>query len=176
MSLPQLIELSQVDFITVDTIGPPGQRTFYLQATQDDLLITLIIEKEQAAALAISINGVLERLRDEEDVETGPASPDLTQPVEPLFRVEKLGLGYDEARDMLVIVAEGLTAEEDQQGVEVRIWASRTQMAALAQKAAIVVAAGRPTCPLCHETINPGEEHVCVRDNGRRRLYEVDGK
>jgi uncharacterized repeat protein (TIGR03847 family) len=175
MSLPQLIELSQASFITIDTIGLPGQRTFYLQAAQDDLLITLIIEKEQAAALAISISDVLERLGDEE-VEAELASPDLTLPVEPLFRVGKLGLGYDEEQDMLVVVAEGLTAEEGQQGVEVRIWASRPQMAALARKAVAVVAAGRPVCPLCREPISPGEEHVCVRDNGRKRLYEPDGE
>ena len=48
MSLPELIELSEVDFITIDTIGPPGQRTFYLQAAQGNTLITLIIEKEHA--------------------------------------------------------------------------------------------------------------------------------
>ena len=28
MSLPKLIELGQADFVTIDTIGPPGQRTF----------------------------------------------------------------------------------------------------------------------------------------------------
>ena len=31
---------------TVGTVGPPGQRTFYLQARQDDQLITLKLEKQ----------------------------------------------------------------------------------------------------------------------------------
>lgn len=171
MRPPERIELSRVDFITIDTIGPPGQRTFYLQAAQEDTLITLIIEKEQAAAMVIAISGVLERLGEAEG-EPEPGGLDLIQPVEPLFRVGQLGLGYDQIRDMLVVVAKELTTEEKQRGAQVRIWASRAQMAALAHKAAIVVASGRPTCLLCGEPINPDEEHVCVRGNGRKRLYE----
>lgn len=174
MSLPELIELSDADFVTIDTIGPPGQRTFYLQAAQDELLVTVVIEKEHAAAMTIAIGGVLERLG-EGDLEPEIAGLDLIQPAEPLFRVGKLGLGYDEARDMLIIVAEELVAEEEQ-GAKVRIWADRSKMAALARKAASAVASGRPTCSLCGEPISPDEEHVCVRDNGRKRLYEVDGE
>ena len=62
MSQPEWIELSAVDFITIDTIGPPGQRTFYLQVARDELLITVIIEKEQAAALAIATGSALDQL------------------------------------------------------------------------------------------------------------------
>jgi uncharacterized repeat protein (TIGR03847 family) len=170
--VPELIELSQTDFITIDTIGPPGQRTFYLQAAQGDTLITLIIEKAHAAALSITANNILQRLGEIDEPE--PVDVDLIHPIEPLFRVGKLELGYDQIRDMLVVVADELVAEEGQGGTRVRIWVSRAQMAALAHKSAIVVAAGRPTCPLCSEPINPGEKHVCVRDNGRKHLYELD--
>jgi len=175
MGLPELIELNQADFITIDTTGPLGQRTFYLQAAQDDILITLIIEKEQAAAMSIAVSGVLEQLGEARD-EPEPVSLDLIHPLEPLFRVGRLGLGYDRARDMLIVVAEELTAdlEEGQRGAKIHIWASQAQMAALARKAAIVVSSGRPTCPLCGEITNPDEQHVCVRGNGRKRLYKVD--
>jgi len=172
MKQPEWIELSQVDFITIDTIGPPGQRTFYLQAAQGDLLVTLMIEKEQAAAIAVAVGGALQQLG-EGDEEIDLSGRDLVQPVEPLFRVGKLELGYDQQRDMLVIVAEEL-AEEGEEGDRVRIWASHRQMAALARKAAIAVASGRPICPLCNEVMEPGEEHVCARDNGRKRLYELE--
>lgn len=174
MSLPELIELSSADFITIEAVGPPGQRTFYLQAAQEDMVITLVIEKEHAAALAVAIGGVLERLGEASD-EPKPESLELIHPAEPLFRVGKLGLGYDQERDKLVVAAEELT-EEGQQAAKVYIWASRSQMAALARKASDVVVAGRPTCSLCGEVINPDEEHVCVRGNGRKRLYELDGE
>ena len=174
MSPPELIELNQADFITIDTIGPPGQRTFYLQAAQDDALITLIIEKGQAAAISVAISNILEQL-EEVGGEAEPASLDLIHPVEPLFRVGRLGLGYDQGRRMLVVIAEETATEEKSQRTRVHIWASQVQMAALARKAATVVASGRPICPLCDEPIAPGEEHVCVRGNGRKRLYETEG-
>jgi uncharacterized repeat protein (TIGR03847 family) len=171
MNQPEWIELSHADFITLDTIGPPGQRTFYLQAAQDELVVTLIIEKEQAAAIAVAIGGALQQL-EVIDEEVDLSGLDLILPIEPLFRVGKLELGYDQERDMLVIAAEELT--EGEQGGRVRIWARHEQMAALARKAAVAVAAGRPICPLCDEIIEPDEEHVCVRDNGRKRLYELE--
>ena len=173
MSQPGWIELSQVDFVTIDTIGPPGQRAFYLQAAQDELLVTLLIEKEQAAAIAVAVGGALRQLG--EDFEGSDLEDmELIQPVVPLFRVGKLELGYDQERDMLTIVAEELVPEEEVGG-QVRIWATHEQMAALARQAAVAVASGRPICPLCDEIINPGEEHVCVRDNGHKRLYKLEG-
>jgi uncharacterized repeat protein (TIGR03847 family) len=173
MSQPEWIELSRADFVTVGATGLPGQRTFYLQAAQGELVVTLVIEKEQAAAIAIAVGGALQQLGEGGETLDLPA-PDLIHPVEPLFRVGKLELGYDQSRDMLVIVAEELVAEGEQ-GDKVRIWATHEQMAALARQAAIAVASGRPICPLCNEVIDPGEEHVCARDNGRKRLYELEG-
>lgn len=167
MGLPELIEMSRADFITIDTIGPPGQRTFYLQATQDDMLITLIIEKEHAAAMSVAVSGLLERLGETEG-EPAPLSVDLLHPIEPLFRVGRLGLGYDQTRDMIVVMAEELVEEGAEHRTRVYIWASRAQMAALARKAAIAVASGRPICFLCGEPIQPDEKHVCVRGNGRK--------
>lgn len=174
MSLPKLIELNGVDFVTIDAIGSPGERTFFLQAAQEDTLVTLIIEKEHAAALSIAIQGILEQLGGPAG-EHESANPDLVHPVKPLFRVGRLGLGYDEARDMLIIMAESLATEESPQVTRVRLFANRVQMAALARKAAIAVTSGRPVCMLCDEPINPGEEHVCVKGNGRKWIYELDG-
>jgi uncharacterized repeat protein (TIGR03847 family) len=173
MSLPELIELNRADFITIDTIGPPGQRTFYLQAAQEDMLITLIIEKEQAAAMSVAISDILQKLAETED-EPEHEGLDLVHPVEPLFRVGRLGLGYDDTQNMLVITAEELVDEEEEEGTRVHIWATPSQMAALARKAAIVVASGRPICPLCGETLRPGEQHVCVRGNGRKHADASD--
>ncbi|HDQ70710.1 MAG TPA: DUF3090 family protein [Chloroflexi bacterium] len=167
MSLPELIELRRADFVTIDTIGMPGQRTFYLQAAQEKTIITLIIEKEQAAALSIAIQTVLEQ---QGASGTPVETPDmnLIHPIEALFRVGGLRLNYDRVEQMLVIIAEELT--EEAHSSRVRIWIDHSLMAALARQAAITVAAGRPICPLCNEPINPGEEHVCVKGNGRKHL------
>jgi uncharacterized repeat protein (TIGR03847 family) len=173
MNEPQSIKLDQIEFITIDTIGPPGRRTFYLQAIQQELIITVIIEKEHASAIAIAIESVLEQLgipRETPQI----AGMDLIQPVQPLFRVGQLRLGYDQERDMLIISAEALT-QGAESGAIVQIWVGQELMEPLAHKAAAVVAAGRPTCPLCHEIINPDEEHVCVRENGKKKIFTPDG-
>ena len=44
----EIFEMHPVSRITVDAIGPPGQRVFLLQASQGTETITLKIEKEQA--------------------------------------------------------------------------------------------------------------------------------
>lgn len=177
MNLPEQLDLRKADFITVDAIGPPGQRTFFLQAAQGATVITMIIEKEHAAALSIAIQGLLGRLGGSEiDEEFDPGNLDLIHPVEPLFRVGKLGLGYDQEQDMLVIMVEELEEEEEDQPVtQVRVWGDRVKMAALARKAAVAVASGRPLCPLCGEVIEPDEAHICTKGNGHKRIYEIDG-
>ena len=172
MSQPEWIELSQADFVTIDTIGPPGQRTFYLQATQEDLMITVIIEKEQAAALAFAAGSALDQLG-EPTGEPDLSGMDLIQPFDPLFRAARLELSYDQSSDKFIVSADEAGSEEGPGG-GARIWIGRQQMSALARKAAVAVASGRPICPLCGEALNIGEEHVCVRDNGHKRLFQVN--
>ncbi len=56
------IDLNPVDFITVGTVGPKGQRVFHLQAGKDEQIVSLIIEKEQAWALSEAIRELVEDL------------------------------------------------------------------------------------------------------------------
>ncbi|MBN1178717.1 MAG: DUF3090 family protein [Anaerolineae bacterium] len=173
---PQFLALSQVDFITIGALGEPGQRTFFLQAAQGDLLISLVIEKEHAAALSIGIQQLIHQLGGLPEGTLLPTHLDLRQPLRPLFRVSKMGLGYDVERDAVVIVSQALaTGEADAADLpEVHFWVSRAQAMALADQAAAVVAAGRPHCALCQEVLVPGTEHVCVRGNGHKWLYRFD--
>ena len=53
--MANVIELNPVDFVTVGAIGPKGQRTFHLQAGQDNRIVSFTIEKEQAQALSSAI-------------------------------------------------------------------------------------------------------------------------
>jgi uncharacterized repeat protein (TIGR03847 family) len=150
------IELNPVDFITVGTIGPKGQRIFHLQGGKDKQLVSLIIEKEQAWALSEAIREMLEdlderhpELKEFESVDLSTLDMDLREPIEPVFRVAQMGLGYDEDRDMVVLVAQELvsTGEEIDPTLAdpgiVRMWCSRDQMRTLSAHTLEVVQAGR---------------------------------
>jgi len=144
-------EFDQVDFVTVGTIGPPGQRVFHLQAKKDTQLLTLTLEKEQAAALAESIEALLEEIKERYDidvpeVDTDEEDLDLEEPIIPTFRIAQLGLGYDNEDDKIVLVVNELLPSEAQQEPRVaRISATREQMKMLADHTRDVVSRGRPS-------------------------------
>jgi uncharacterized repeat protein (TIGR03847 family) len=154
----QEIELNPVDFITIGTIGPKGQRIFHLQGGRDKQLISLIIEKEQAWALSEAIREMLEDLDKRKPPAPGESDEanlegvdmDLREPIEPVFRVAQMGLGYDEDQDMIVLVAQELlptTEDEAETSLEqpsvVRMWCNRQQMRNLSVHTMLVVRAGR---------------------------------
>lgn len=171
-------DLNPVDRITVDTIGPPGQRVFHFQASQGTQVATLVLEKEQARALAASLLQLLDHLktdRPEDQDEIGAilaTRMSLLQPVEPEFRIGQMGIGFDEASDSVVIVAYELAAEEDQDIGMARFWATREQARALAQRSLEVVRAGRPLCPLCSQPMDP-DGHFCPRRNGHGKTTDI---
>ena len=110
------IDLNPVDFVTIGTIGPKGQRTFYIQAGQGRRLLSLVIEKEQAWALGEALRELLgdldERKGISANVDMSRMDMDLREPIEPLFRVSRMGLGYDEEEDRIVLIAQELMLGE----------------------------------------------------------------
>jgi uncharacterized repeat protein (TIGR03847 family) len=170
----EVFDLNPVDRITTGTVGQPGNRVFYLQARKQLRTVTLICEKEQVAALTVAIDQLLLSLaKGDVDavVEPDPIieeGMDLEHPLEPIFRVGQLSLGYDEASGRLVVIAYELLEEgEDATASVARFWATPAQMRALSIHGQQVVAAGRPTCTMCGEPIDP-EGHFCPRRNGHR--------
>jgi uncharacterized repeat protein (TIGR03847 family) len=166
------IELNPVSHLTVGTIGPPGQRTFYLQGSRGTQTISLIIEKEQAMMLANSFESLVEELA--QNYRPGPRESSdpvwkdmrLREPVEALFRVGNMGLGYNEDTDQVVLVAYELVDEEaGEEPSVVSFWASRAQIQSLIQHILEVVKAGRPICGNCGRPIDP-EGHFCPQRNG----------
>lgn len=152
------IDLNPVDFITIGTVGPKGQRVFHLQAGKGEQIVTLTIEKEQANALGDAIRELVDDLdrRNPSPFDIGSAETmELRDPLEPLFRVAQMGLGYDEEQDKVVLIAQELLPvdpldpEEEvdpdsiQPGV-VRLWCTRAQMRALSDQSSSTVQAGRP--------------------------------
>src|SRR5438093_7882390 len=110
-----LIELDQVDRITADAVGEAGSRTFYLQARKDAQLVTLVVEKQQLQLLAASVVEILSRV----GKETGQGPPEeqmgLDAPLDPEWRAGRLSIGYQEERDLLMLEAEELLPEDEEE-------------------------------------------------------------
>lgn len=176
-------DLPSVDRITVGTMGQPGSRTFFLQAREGSLLVSLKVEKGQVAALAERLGELLH-----ENPASSPlpelAELDLEEPTLAEFSVGSLGLSFSSDDDRVVIVCEEVGrvgAEEDDpddedddeddedgpQGAVARFGCTRGQAAALAMRGALLVATGRPACPLCGYPLDP-RGHVCPKTNGHR--------
>lgn len=169
------IELRPVNHITTDAIGQPGQRVFYLQAWQNERTVTLIVEKLQIQSLAVGVEQFLSEVRekfphlDEPSADYTEDNMHIHPPVEPLFRVGELGLGYDADSDLVVIVAREILAEdqEPEDGSVVRFWCTRAQIRALARWGVEISHRGRPICPQCSEPMEP-EGHFCPKKNGHK--------
>lgn len=167
----ELADFNPVTRITIDAVGPPGQRTFLLQASKGKSTITLKLEKEQARILAISLMELLEDLEEKyprpHSTLDQPLTSDLIlkEPLEPDFVVGQIGLGYERSQDLVVLVIQEIELEGKTDLATARFWASRPQMEALSIHALEVVEQGRPLCPLCNSPMDP-EGHFCPKSNG----------
>ena len=166
------IELLPVDQITADAIGPKGQRVFYLQATKDNQVVTLITEKFQIQSLAVGIEQflveVLERYPDipEASADYNEDRMRIQPPVDPLFRLQDVGLGYNAEDDLVVLVIHELLPDDsDEDPGVVRFWCTRSQLRALGYWGIEVASRGRAICPQCGQPEEP-EGHFCVKKNG----------
>ena len=159
------------DHFSAGAVGPPGQRIFYLQGRESGTVVTLKCEKEQVAALGEYLAGLLAKL-------PGTAPPaadagDLIQPTEAAWAVGAIGIGYDQARDRILVEATELQEEEEEGGPEAaeeagataRFLITRAQAAGFVAQAHVLMQSSRPLCPFCTRPIDPGG-HVCPRSNG----------
>ena len=180
------IDIDPCDHITSDAIGQPGQRVFYIQAYQAEKTYTVIIEKTQLQSLAVGIEQFLAEVA-RQNPKLEEASADYVEehmrinpPVDPVFRVGEIGLGYDQTRDRVVLFvreAQGESQGETQDqgddqvpesGSVIRFWCTRTQLRQLARWGAEIASRGRPMCPQCGQPMEP-EGHFCPKKNGHLR-------
>ena len=167
------------------TVGPPGERTFFLQARGGGRLVSVVLEKVQVALLAEKLEELLTEAHRRFGIELPPADDDPTDnepldvPVDEEFRVGTLGLAYDVDTATVVIEAiatgegeveseleEEAEENEDLDRLRVRLTPAATR--AFIERAKRVVAAGRPPCPLCGQPLDPAG-HLCPRHNGYHR-------
>lgn len=183
------------DRFVAGTVGQPGQRAFFLQASGGGRTTSVALEKAQVAALAERVDELLDEVvrrsggsapvpavAPPELADSGP----LDAPIEEEFRVGTMALAWDGESERVVVeaqalveldadsddeleAAEELLLQDDENGpplLRVRLTGAMARV--FAKRALDVVAAGRPPCPLCTLPLDP-EGHVCPRQNGYRR-------
>ena len=168
--MPRVIHVfRQPDRFVAGTVGQPGERSFYLQATESARRVSVLLEKQQVSVLSERIGTLLERRGVDLVLEV---------PVEEEFRVGTMGLGWDADSSAVVIellaitegeVDETVVLDDTEEGPDaVRVFLSPAAARAFAERADRVVNAGRKPCPLCAEPLDPNG-HICPRQNGYRR-------
>ena len=157
------LDLDAPDHFTAGAVGPQGERVFYIQGRQKAQLVTLKSEKEQVRALATYLAQMLDKLPTAS--EPAPHRLDLLEPVDAVWPVASLGLGWDEERQRIVVVAQSLVEEEGDEPATARFAITRAQATAFVERAEALVKAGRPICPMCSQPKDP-DGHVCPRSNG----------
>lgn len=172
------------------TVGPPGQRTFFLQARSGARVTSVALEKQQVAVLAERIDELLDEvLRTTGGTSSVPAvapvgltdAEPLEQPIVEEFRAGTMTLSWDAEAERLVVevypyneeavAAPGEPEEEIDEPEPEEIFLVRLPAAlarAFSQRAQSVVAAGRQPCPFCGGPMDPAG-HLCPRANGFRR-------
>lgn len=178
----------QPDRFVAGTVGEPGDRVFYLQASEEAKTISVALEKQQVAVLAERIGSLLDEVHRRFGAEVPVDVPEELRDAEPLhvpveeeFRVGTMGLGWDSETRAVVIellatteaeVDEAIVLDDAEEGPDaVRVFLTPVRARAFAERADQVVKAGRKPCPLCAEPLDP-EGHVCPRQNGYRRSEE----
>ena len=177
------------------TVGPPGQRTFFLQARIGTRMTSVALEKQQVAVLAERVDGLLDEvMRAEGGATVVPAvtpadhedNAPLEHPIEEEFRAGTMTLAWDSQTNRVVIevfafvddapddaLEEADPAEDlesamvEEPTAEEMLVVSLPPAAARAfsQRAQAVVAAGRPPCQFCGNPMDPSG-HLCPRANG----------
>jgi len=157
-------EFANVTNLRAEALGEPGQRTFRVLVDSSNSSAVIWLEKEQLFQLALALNQLLANLSEESGGPGVPEQAEESSPVHVEFKVGKLVLGHDNAKDKIVIDAHDLESGEDAPPT-VRVWSDKVQVTAFTEEALREVAGGRPICPLCRGPIDP-TGHQCPRSNG----------
>src|SRR3954462_10948073 len=106
----QVFEYDRPDRCVVGTVGEPGHRTFYLQATGRGRMTSVALEKQQVAALAERVEELLDEVLRRSGGTAVPAvapadtedRAPLDSPVQEEFRVGVLAIAWDEEAGLVL--------------------------------------------------------------------------
>jgi uncharacterized repeat protein (TIGR03847 family) len=172
-----------VERFVVGTVGQPGERSFYIQARTGSRLLSVLVEKDQVAALAGRLALLLRELkRTDEDFSYSPLPRDdspLETPIDEEFRVGTIAIAWMGDRNMVSLELSALVvgqeevleiedSDDDVDSDVLHVLLTPAQTDQFISRANAVVNAGRPPCPFCGLALDP-RGHVCPRANGYRR-------
>src|SRR4051794_2524861 len=105
-------DFHEPDRFVAGTVGPPGHRTFFLQAREGNRVVSVALEKQQVALLAerldLLLDEALRRLGGDPRIPAiapqglGDREP-LDQPIDEEFRVGTITLGWEDETGHAVI-------------------------------------------------------------------------
>jgi uncharacterized repeat protein (TIGR03847 family) len=170
------MDLNPIDWITIDAIGQPGERVFYIQGKQVDKTVTILLEKIQVQTLCVGVEQFLIEINqkypnlERANPEYQEESMHIQMPVDPIFRAGEIGISYDVDEDRaIIVIREIFTDQESESEIsEVRYWCTRSQIAALSKWGIELSNRGRAICPQCGEPMDPAG-HLCPKKNGHKK-------
>ncbi len=193
----QLFEYDSPARFVAGTVGEPGSRTFFVQASDGTRVTSVALEKAQVAVLAERVDELLDEVlrRSGGSAPVPAVAPSETVDSRPLevpiveeFRVGTMTLAWDSEAERVVVEMQALgpreaaeaeaeaaaaAGEADAGASEedrdlLRVRLSGSMARGFVRRALAVVAAGRPPCPFCGLPLD-AEGHICPRANGNRR-------
>ena len=175
------------------TFGEPGLRTFRVDAHSGSAISSVWMEKEQLLQLGVYLRDMVGRLSKEDRDKESDLREDVWSGGELNidFKAGQMLLSYDKDSNAFYLQAyerenielpegdfpqgpEGSgpqsdDANEDTETESVGYWITTAQAIVLSEESLKICAAGRPTCFLCGQPINP-DGHACPRANGHTVL------
>ena len=163
--------LSKVDAVT---FGQPGSRTFRLELQAGSASCFLWLEKEQLLQLGVYLRDYVGGLSSEDKARASePKEPGWAGGEASIdFKAGQMFLSHDRESNSFFLQAHERETDEDRpegEAESVSFWITLSQASELAEESLRICAAGRPTCFLCGQPINP-DGHVCPRANGHTVL------
>lgn len=158
------IDLGTAKTIEAESFGEPGHRTFRLRMIgANSESASLWMEKEQFQALSLALSQALSELRHPGSAPE-PVPYDFPEIADHDFKVGRMALGIDTSNGTVVLyLSDTQAGDEDEPTLLVRI--SQDHCLSLRDQLDDIISRGRPVCPLCHVSIDPGG-HTCIRSNG----------
>ncbi len=182
-------DLGPVTLLGADAVGQPGQRRFRLFARNLLNAAVIWMEKQQLAVLSEALDSSLAVITEGQvlrtEVRVGGQSIAINMPADfsrhPTyeFQTGQIRLNFDGSDNYFSLFAIPMdVVQEGDQEPQVVMREDKAISFSFTQKQAqdlsstiqhVLLAGGRPVCPLCHAPLDGGP-HACVRQNGHREI------